>query len=478
MTTEEVGAGEAPESDADPARRSLVERLLITPDFAKLWTVQVVSATGDWLGFFAIVVAAARVGGGTPEAAVSIVITARVVPGLFLAPIAGVLVDRWNRKRVMMVCDLGRAGTLILLPFVDQLWQLVIASFVLELFTLLWSPAKEASVPHVVPHDRLTTANSMSLVAAYGTIPIASLIFFGLAQLEDRVSEWPGAENFRFDQEALAFYIDAMTFAFAAFLIWRIALPARSRAERKRSVQGRRIDLIGPLRELKEGWGVIFSDPIVRAVIVGLATGLIGGGMLIPLGPVFAEDVLGADPGEGFATLQIALGFGVAAGVIAVTVGQDKVHRARAFVLGVFGAGISLFLAASMTTMLAAALLVAFLGLFAGAIYVLGFTLLHETVDDEFRGRIFASLYTVVRLCLILALAVGPALAVVLNGLSEEWFDKTISILGVEIFIPGVRLTLWLAALIIMLAGVLAWYSVRGQLREESRRAESAEVDV
>ena len=162
-----------------------------------MWVVQVVSATGDWLGFFAIVVAAARVGGGTPEAAVSFVMTARIVPGLFLAPLAGVLVDRWNRKRVMMVCDLARAATLATLPFVDQLWQLVVASLVLEVFTLLWSPAKEASVPHLVPQDRLTIANSLSQFAAYGTIPLASLLYYALANVADSLSGLPGDEALR-----------------------------------------------------------------------------------------------------------------------------------------------------------------------------------------------------------------------------------------------------------------------------------------
>ena len=476
MTGDEVDTAEVSGDDVVEGARGVVERFFITRDFLRLWVVQVVSATGDWLGVFAIVVAAARVGGGTPEAAVSFVMTARIVPGLFLAPLAGVLVDRWNRKRVMMVCDTGRAVTLAALPFVDQLWQLVVASLILELFTLLWSPAKEASVPHVVPADKLTKANSLSLVAAYGTIPIASLLFFGLAKVADTVAGWPGAENFRADQEALAFYIDALTFAFSALLIWRIALPSRSLVERQKSVEGRRVDLMATLRELRAGWEFIFINPTVRAVNVGLATGLIGGGMLIPLGPVFAEDVLGEDPGDGFATLQIALGLGVAIGVVLVTIGQARTHKARVFVLSVFGAGMSLLLAASMTTLLAASLLVALLGLFAGTIYVLGFTLLHETVDDEFRGRIFASLYTIVRLCLIIALAIGPALAVLLNGLSEEWFDKNLSVLGLNVFIPGARLTLWLAALIMLLAGALAWASVRGSLDEEPVTAVEEEV--
>ncbi len=472
MTGDDTSAQPSPRT----APRGLADRVLINADFRRLWVVQVVSATGDWLGFFAIVVAAARVGGGTPEAAVSFVMTARIVPGLFLAPLAGVLVDRWNRKQVMIVCDLARAATLAALPFVDQLWQLVVASLVLELFTLLWAPAKEASVPNIVPQHRLTTANSLSLVAAYGTIPVASLLFFGLANVADTVAGWPGAENFRADQEALAFYIDSLTFLFSALLIWGITLPSRTRAERRQSVEGRRVDLMATLRELREGWETIFINPVVRAVNVALATGLIGGGMLIPLGPVFAEVVLGEDPGDGFATLQIALGFGVAVGVIAVTAGQKRMLKARMFVVSVFGAGISLLLGASMTTLLSASLLVALLGLFAGAIYVLGFTLLHETVEDELRGRIFASLYTLIRLCLIIALAVGPALAVLLNGLSEEWFDKDITVFGLDVFIPGVRVTLWLASVIMLVAGALAWASMRTLFRTDAEPHERARV--
>ncbi len=468
MSSHDVDAAEVPETpDREPVR-AFIDRFFITPDFMRLWFVQVVSATGDWLGFLAIVVAAQRVGGGTPEAAVTFVMMARIVPGLFLAPLAGVLVDRWNRKRLMIVCDLSRAATMLALPFVDQLWQLVVASLILELFTMLWAPAKEASVPHLVPVERLAKANSLSLVAAYGTFPVASLMFFGLAKAAGTVATWPGAENFRADQEAMAFYIDGATFAFAAFLIWSLSLPSRSREERQRSIQGRGLDLTATLREMREGWEFIFFNPVVRSVNLALATGLIGGGMVIPLGPVFAEVVLGEDPGEGFASLQIALGLGVALGVVMITIGQRKAHKARLFIVAVFGAGVSLLVAAAMTTLASAALLIAMLGMFAGAIYVLGFTLLHETVDDEFRGRVFASLYTLVRLSLIASFAAGPALALLLNGLSEAWFNKNISILGLDVFIPGVRLTLWFAAVIMLGAGGLAWVSIRSMFRADS----------
>src|SRR6476660_2405916 len=129
----------------------------------------------------------------------------------------------------MVVCDLGRAATLALLPFVHQVWQLVLASLVLEIFTIMWSPAKEATVPNLVPADRLTTANSLSLVAAYGTFPIAAVLFALLAQ----ASRWLGTVdtlNFlKTDQTALAFYVDALTFLLSAFMISTLALPEAAR---------------------------------------------------------------------------------------------------------------------------------------------------------------------------------------------------------------------------------------------------------
>ena len=88
----------------------------------------------------------------------------------------------------------------------------------------------------------------------------------------------------------------------------------------------------------------------MRAVNLGLATGLVGGGMLVPLGPVFVEEVLGAGQ-SGFGALIFALGLGVAGGVIAISVLQRRVAKEWVFVVAVFVAGFSLGTAASMSTM-------------------------------------------------------------------------------------------------------------------------------
>jgi hypothetical protein len=81
-------------------------------------------------------------------------------------------------------------------------------------------------------------------------------------------------------------------------------------------------------------------------------------------------------------------------------------------------------------------------------------------VEDDLRGRIFSTLYTLVRLCLLLSFAVGPFMTDVLDRLSKRWFNRQVD-LGVTIALPGVRLTLWLAGLIILGAGVIALASFR-----------------
>ena len=446
-----------------PARMHV--RLFGSSAFFRLWLTQVVSATGDWLGFLAIAALATRIS-DRPEAAVGLVMSARIVPGFFLGPAAGVFADRFDRKRLMVICDVGRAVVLASLPFVDTVPGLIVASLVLEVFTLLWAPAKEASVPHLVPSDHLATANSLSLAAAYGTIPVAAALFSLLAELSEQLGDYEFLSVVRGTQEGLAFYFDAGTFLLSALMIWTLPLPRRRKEDRARA-SSRRIEFGSALRELKEGWEFVFINPVVRAVNLGLATGLVGGGMLVPLGPVFAEEVLGAGQ-SGFGVLIFTLGLGVAGGVIALSLLQKRLPKEWVFVVAVFVAGVSLLTAASMSTIELAAVFVFGLGICAGTVYVLGFTLLHEHVQDAFRGRIFSALYTLVRLCVLISFAVGPFLSELLDQLSESLFeDQHIGILGLSIGVPGVRLTLWTAGLIIIVAGFIAAASMRDAARKE-----------
>jgi MFS family permease len=101
------------------------------------------------------------------------------------------------------------------------------------------------------------------------------------------------------------------------------------------------------------------------------------------------------------------------------------------------------------------------IGICAGSVYVLGFTLLHENVDDQLRGRIFSTFYVLVRACVLLALVVGPLMEDLLDRLSSALWDRHVEVFGVAVDVPGVRLTLWLASLIILASGAVAIASLR-----------------
>ena len=453
----------APEAGSvEPTEAPSALRLFGTPSFFRLWLAQVVSSLGDWIGFVAITAIAARVGGSSPEAAISLVLSARLVPGFFLAPAAGVFIDRWDRKRVMVACDVGRGLVLATLPFVDTVGGLVVASLLLEIMTLLWSPAKEASVPNLVRPEFLTNANSLSLVAAYGTFPIASAVFAALAGVAKWLSNYPSLEGLRVSQETVAIWFDVGTFFLSATMIATLALPHRHAQEARKG----RVDFKATFRDLVQGWRFIRDSALVRSVILGIGTGLVGGGMLVPLGPVMSSRVLGGGS-AGFGLLITALGVGVAGGIITLSVVQHRVPHDRIFVFSVLGAGLCQLAGASMSTLTPALVFVAMLGLCAGSVYVLGFTILQSNVEDELRGRIFATLYTLIRFCLLVSFAVAPILSKLLDRVSEVLFDRSISLGGLTVGLPGVRLTLWLGGVIILVAGVVA----KGTL---SARAEPA----
>ena len=431
-------------------------QLLGSSSFFRLWLAQVASSLGDWIGLAAILALATRVGGSSPEAAVGIVMSARLIPGFFLASVGGVLVDRWDRKRVMIFCDVGRGVVIGFLPFVDSVFGLFVASLLLEVLTLLWSPAKEASVPNLVAIDRLASANSLSLAAAYGTFPVGSAIFAVLAKVADLLGRHDALDFLRLNQESLAIYADMLTFFLSAALISSLSLPRRAPARRSQ-----RIDLGRAFAEVKEGWRFITASPLVRAVMIGMGTGLMGGGMVAPLGPVFARDVLQAGP-AGFGLLLTALGLGAAVGVVGLSVLQRRLPHQALFAPAVLVAGGAMMVAASMSSLGPTMAFIGLMGVCAGAVYVLGFTILQECVEDDLRGRIFAAFYTLSRLCLLLSLAVAPFLSGALNGLSERLVDGEISVGGVTVGLPGVRLTLWIGATITLVSGTAALLTIRG----------------
>jgi dTMP kinase len=171
------------------------------------------------------------------------------------------------------------------------------------------------------------------------------------------------------------------------------------------------------------------------------------------------------------------LGFGAAFGVVTLLWLQGRLPRITVFCFAVIGTGVFLVFAASFSALAPAALMIGAVGACAGTTYVTGFTVLQESVPDEFRGRIFAALYTVVRLCLLIALTISPLWSDFWDWLTRELFggDQSISIGPYTYALPGVRIALWGGGIITFVAGLFAWRSIR---RAERNAAETGEPTV
>jgi len=454
------GSGGAPPPDETAADRGSITRLFGSHLYFRLWLAQFASSLGDWIGFVAITALSNRIAGTN---GVALVLSARLVPGFFLGSVGGLLADRLDRKKVMVACDIGRGLVVGLLPFVHSLPLLFLINLVLEALTLLWTPAKEATVPNLVREEQLPKVNSLGLAAAYGTFPLGAGLFTVLAAVAAYLGRFDALSVLKVNQENLAIWTDTGTFLLSAFLISTLAIPRR-----ERPASTGKIDLGQGVRDVREGWRFIGQNTVVRSVMLALSCGLIGGGMVVPLGPEFAKDVLGGGP-RAFGALITAMGVGVALGVIGVSSVQKRLRPEGVFVQATLLAGACLIAAASMWALTPALLLVGLLGVGAGAVYVFGFSLVQTHTEDDLRGRIFSALYAAVRLCLVLSFVLGPLLAGVLGQVSERLFDGEAGVGGWHVSLPGSRLALWLAGAIILGVGLTA----RRSLRADAQRAAS-----
>ena len=465
MSDESSQAPFIPADAAAPPIPPTPWRLFGSRSFFRLWLAQVVSSTGDWIGLIAILAIAARVSNNS-GAAVNLVMTTRVVPGFFLGTVGGVIIDRFDRRKVMVACDIGRATLLVLLPFVSTLPGLVLISLGLEVLTLLWGPAQAASVPHLVDEEQLSAANSLSLVASYGTFPIASVIFSLLAGFASLLGQLDVIASLKVDQEVLALIFDALTFLMSAAIVWRLPIRGVERND------GGRVDWTHTFRDIKEGLRFVSRNALVRGVIVGLGVGLIGSGAMIPLGPLFAKEVL-RQGSAGFGVLMTALGFGAAGGVVTLLWVQKRLPRVTVFTYAVMGVGAFLVLAATSSTLTLAATMAVCVGACAGTSYVTGFTVLQETVSDELRGRIFATLYTVIRLCLLISLTVSPLWADFWDWVTEHLLaHQAVHVGSYTYVLPGVRIALWGGGIITFVGGVVSWRSIRKARRDDDTTAQ------
>ena len=431
-----------PAAPAPDARRGV----LAIPAFRKLWNSMLFSSLGDWLGLLATTAMAQQLSGGsyaTANFAIAGVFIARLLPAVFLGPIAGVIADRFDRRRLMFNVDIMRAALYISIPIVNTYFWLYTAMILVECLTLFWSPAKEASVPNLVPRDKLESANQVSLLAAYGTAPIAAILFSILTLLSSAIAAIsPLIPSNSID---IALYINALSFLFAAWTVFGIKeIPKGSATKSDNSSN------VG--QSLIQGWKAVSESKIIRGLIIGMVGAFSAAGAVIGLARTFVGDLGGGDAAYGvlFGAVFTGLAFGIAFGPKIFA----QFSRRRLFGASLTTSGIFLVLLALISNLVLSVIIVTILGAFSGIAWVTGFTMLGMEVHDEIRGRTFAFVQSLIRITLVAVLAIAPIIAATIGEHRYEFQNLTLDYNGAQI-------TIGIAGLIAVLIGSVSYRQMR-----------------
>ncbi len=358
--------------------------------FRTLLIGQGVSALGDWMGTFAFMALVFRVSGSAT--AVGGILALRLLPAALGGPLAARAASRWDRRRTMVAMDIVRAVMIALVPLVRGLWWVYLWAFMIEVGSLVFLPARDASIPELVDDEHLPLANGLVLGSSYGTIPLGAGVFALVAGL-------PG-HDFLGRPLALVFWLDALSYLVSAFMIARITTLAHGVGRASEAA-------VEVEAQAKVRFRDAFSIPLVRAVLPATVSVALGLGALFSLGIDFVRTVLHASDAE-FGVLVALFGVG-AAGSLAL---MQRVHvdRLRATQLGVAALGLIVAFFS-----LAPATGIAFIGavLFgAAAAWTLasGMGALQSELDGQERTLAFAVFHIVIRSGLAAA-AIGAGAA-------------------------------------------------------------------
>jgi dTMP kinase len=426
--------------------------------FRRLWIALSLSSLGDWLSLLALTALAfdltGQHGATAQGAAVGGVWLTSLLPALVLGPLAGAAADRFDRRMNMIVGDVFRAVLYLTIPVdlsvgvVNKLVWMYIVQFLASCASLFWTPAKDATVPNLVPPDRLEEANQYSLLGTYGTAPIAGLVFSLLALVGRALGSI--SHYFSADQVDLALYFNVATFVVSALTVYALREIPRRRARGE-------ISAPSVAKTIVEGWRFIGQTQVVRGIVIGMVGAFAAAGVVIGLGQVYVTDTLHGGK-AGWGVVWTAIFVGLAAGMFLGLRILRGFSRRRLFGLSIAFAAIPLALIALIPNLVVVAILVVVLGSCAGVAYVTGYTIVGSEVGDDTRGRTFAFLYSAMRVILFAVIAVAPFIAAgftaAVRGISGS---TTVRIGNISYGGIGDNIVLLVAAAVAVLLGVASY---------------------
>jgi MFS family permease len=399
-------------------------------NFALLWLGQLISLTGDYVLIVALPFYIYQITGSAIATGVMFLVQA--LPSLFLGSLAGVFVDRWNRKWTMIVADLARAGILLLLLFVhsrDLLWVIYVVALIEQIISQFFIPAKGAIIPNLVEEQHLMPANSLNSTSDAITRLVgpplggALLALFGLSSVA---------------------LVDSSSYLISGMMILLILRPSRSterachpersegssspdeeilrcaqddsreseteqQGETSQPKQIATTALASVWREWLAGLRLVIQERLLTALFIALGFIMLSQGIINVLIVVFVKAVLHGNAST-FGLLITFQGAGMLLGSVLVGQWGKRLSPAILLALGTVPGGVILWVILNVPNIFVTFALITVLGILVVGFFITEQTLLQNGVADEYRGRVLGAYSTTSSLLLIIGIGCGSVL--------------------------------------------------------------------
>jgi MFS family permease len=399
---------------------SYVHLLRSNTNYRRFWLAGSLSQAGDWFNYIGLFVLLNQLTGSGQV--VSWFLIAKFLPTAVLGPVAGVIADRFNRKYILVSCDLLRAIVVLCYLLVNdasQVWLVYALAVLQESIWTFAHPARQASIPNLCSKEEINIANGLS--GASWSVMLA----LGAA-LGGFVSAHFGWRT--------AIVIDSFSFIISALLLASVVLPTTVKKNTAKLTLAR----ITGWHELAAGCRYVKEHPRVAALLMVKSGWALSGGILVML-TVFGEQVFAQNGQGGLSGVFYSMrGLGAAVGpLIAWRLFGEGVVAMRYAIGSAFFISSVAYLCFSHASLITVAAVCVFVGHIGGSIqWVFSTTLLHRRVEDRFRGRVFAA--EMALLTLVLSFSTWCTGVALDEGINPRTIVTTLALL---FLLPG---TAWL----------------------------------
>lgn len=400
--------------------------------FRNLWIGQLISQIGDYFSFLAttVIVSGFSNDPQTITLMVSGMMLANSLPRLLFGMLAGVFVDRWDRRTTMLTADMVRIGiALAMIPAIlsRNLWAMYALGFMLSTVGTLFLPAKSAIVPRLVPQEQLLSANSLVQMTLFLSILLGPALAGFTLGVAGRGNEW------------MAFLVDAASYVVSAIAIWLIRVPKEVSAPSRTVTQTSQSSAIRAVwDEMLVGIRLLFRNKTMSTLAVVFMVTMLGIGAVNVLWVVYLKKGLGYDGPElawRFSVLDICFATGM---IVASAVAGNflaNVSPKWYIVVALLGAGIFIAPTGYVDNYVVLAILTVAVGVFVAPINTGAMTLTQIVVPNEQLGRVNGGISTITESATVLSM----------------------SLAGLAAAVVGVPMVFLIGGVLCFLGGILAW---------------------